>query len=160
MPKKRNPNNTVVTGSGDVFADLGFSDAPELLRKAELALDINSRIRERGLTQSKAAEILGIDQPKVSALSTGRLAMFSMETLISYIVLLGGEVDVVVRKKPTDEPRIKIIRLEDVSACQPGDDPDSMETHAALGTALDNYQKRFGPLPWSASPVELKLNKL
>lgn len=109
MPKTGLKVNSVTTGSGNVFADLGLPDAPGLLRKATLALDINSRIRARGLTQFNAARILGIDQPKVSALSTGKLSLFSMESLMSYIVALGGEVDVIVRE-PIGKPSIKVVR--------------------------------------------------
>jgi predicted XRE-type DNA-binding protein len=109
MPKKNKQKESVFTGSGNVFADLGLPDSPELLRKAELALEINSRIRVQKLTQAKAATLLGIDQPKVSALSTGRLSLFSLETLISYIVALGGSVDVVV-KRATGIPQLRVVR--------------------------------------------------
>ena len=59
--------------SGNVFADLGLEDADELLVKAELVRRIGSIIRHRHLTQVEAAKLLGIDQPKISALLRGRL---------------------------------------------------------------------------------------
>jgi predicted XRE-type DNA-binding protein len=61
----------VYHGSGNVFADLGLPDAEERLAKAELARQILNIIAKRRLTQAKAAELLGIDQPKVSALTRG-----------------------------------------------------------------------------------------
>ncbi len=66
-------------GSGNVFADLGLANAEEQLAKAELASRINQAIRQRRLTQAAAAELLGIDQPKVSRLLRGYLTNFSAE---------------------------------------------------------------------------------
>ena len=83
--------------SGNVFADLGLPNAPELQAKADLALEISRTIAERGLTQAQAAEVLGIDQPKVSALIRGRLTGFSMERLYRLLNALGKDVEIVVR---------------------------------------------------------------
>ena len=63
-----------VVGSRNVFADLGHPRPAEALAKAELARKIGAIIDRRGLTQAAAAEVLEIDQPKVSALTRGRLA--------------------------------------------------------------------------------------
>jgi predicted XRE-type DNA-binding protein len=92
---KRTPRHEV--GSGNVFADLGLPDAPELQAKADLAYEISQTIDQRGLTQVEAAEILGVDQPKVSALVRGRLDGFSMERLSRFLNALGKDVEIVVR---------------------------------------------------------------
>ena len=92
------PKHTI--GSGSVFADLGLPDADELLVKADLAIRISEIIDERGLTQAEAAELLGIDQPKVSALVRGRLEGFSMERLTRFLNALGHNVEIAVRPKP------------------------------------------------------------
>ena len=55
-------------GSGNVFADLGFPQPEEHLAKAELTQQILKIIKQRGMNQTAAAELLGIDQPKVSAI--------------------------------------------------------------------------------------------
>jgi predicted XRE-type DNA-binding protein len=55
------------SGSGNVFADLGLPDAGEHLIKAGLVVQIDRTIRRRHLTQAAAAQLMGIDQPKVSA---------------------------------------------------------------------------------------------
>ena len=55
-------------GSGNVFADLGLPNPELALAKAELVRRIRAVIAERKLTQAKAAQILRLDQPKVSAL--------------------------------------------------------------------------------------------
>jgi predicted XRE-type DNA-binding protein len=52
------------------------------------------------MTQAKAAEILGIDQPKVSALVRGKLSGFSLERIIHFLNLLGRDVQIVVKAKP------------------------------------------------------------
>ena len=64
-------NKAHVVGSGNVFADLGHPRPAEALAKAELARKIGGIIERRGLTQAAAAEILEVDQPKVSALIRG-----------------------------------------------------------------------------------------
>ena len=87
-------------GSGNVFADLELPDAEEMQVKAELARQILSIITKRHLTQAMAAETLGIDQPKVSALMRGRLRGFSMERLFHFLNALGRDVQIVVKAKP------------------------------------------------------------
>ena len=86
--------------NSNVFQDLGLPDAEELKAKAELAHEISRVIEERGLKQGEAAEILGVDQPKVSALVRGRLEGFSMERLYRFLNALGRDVKIVVQPKP------------------------------------------------------------
>ena len=90
----------VQVGSGNVFADLGLPNPEEMLVKAELASKIGDIIAARSLTQIDAAEILGIDQPKVSALIRGRLTGFSTERLFRFLNALGSDVEISVRPKP------------------------------------------------------------
>jgi predicted XRE-type DNA-binding protein len=104
----------VTVGSGNVFADIGVPNPEEALLKAQLAYRLNQMIEQRGLTQSAAAEILGIDQPKVSALRAGRLRGFSVDRLIRFLNLLGSDVEIVVR--PTShaqgETRVSVLARE------------------------------------------------
>lgn len=86
--------------SGNVFADLGFDSPEEMLAKAELVRYITHIIEGRQLTQIAAAEILGIDQPKVSALMRGRLDGFSMDRIIHFLTRLNRDVTITVKKKP------------------------------------------------------------
>lgn len=83
-------------GSGNVFADLGHPNADEMLAKAELAIRITDILRCRHLTQVQAADILGVDQPKVSALIRGRIAGFSIERLLHFLLLLGADVSITI----------------------------------------------------------------
>ena len=84
-------------GSGNVFADLGLPNADELLAKADLAVRITDILRRRRLTQVQAAEILAVDQPKVSALIRGRIAGFSIERLLRFLLLLGADVAITIQ---------------------------------------------------------------
>ena len=97
-----------VGSSSNVFADLGLSNPEERLLKAELASKISSLIEQKNLTQIEAAELLGIDQPKVSALTRGRLEGFSAERLLRFLNALGSDVEIVVKPKPEDRSEAKI----------------------------------------------------
>jgi predicted XRE-type DNA-binding protein len=90
-------------GSGNVFADLGLPDAEEMLLKAHLVHQISVILEERELTQAQAADVLGIDQPKVSHLLRGNLRGFSVERLTRFLNALGQDVEIVVRPKPRTE---------------------------------------------------------
>ncbi|MBI5483768.1 MAG: XRE family transcriptional regulator [Deltaproteobacteria bacterium] len=89
----------VYPSCGNVFADMGLPDAEERLAKAELSIQIHEIIKKRRLTQMQAAEILGIDQPKVSALIRGRLKGFSMDRLFHFLNVLGRDVRIVIKPK-------------------------------------------------------------
>jgi len=98
-----------VVGTDNVFADLGHPRPAEALAKAELARKIGVLIAERGLTQGAAVEILEVDQPKVSALIRGRLAGFSLDRLVRFLVLLGSDVELVVRARPAVRGRARVM---------------------------------------------------
>jgi predicted XRE-type DNA-binding protein len=93
------PNREFTTSSGNVFADLNLPHADDLLAKAELAAKIIAEIQRRRLTQSQAAAILGIDQPKISALKQGRLSGFSVERLMRLLLLLGRDIEITGKEK-------------------------------------------------------------
>jgi predicted XRE-type DNA-binding protein len=97
-----------VRGSGNVYKDLGFENPEEELAKARLASMIYDIIEDRGLTQVSAAKILGIDQPKVSALKNGRLGGFSIERLFTFLRKLDRNIEIVVRERPKDRPEAEI----------------------------------------------------
>lgn len=94
----------VRSGSGNVFADLGFENPEEELLKADLVREIRGIIRRRKLTQDQAAQLLGIRQPDVSALVNGRLEKFSLQRLLMFIPRLGHDVRIVVKGKPSAGP--------------------------------------------------------
>lgn len=91
-------------GSGNVFADLGRPDAETHLLKAELVTRIDQIIRERRLTQARAAELLGISQPDVSRLLRGNFRDYSVERLLRLMTILGRDVEIVIRKSRSRRP--------------------------------------------------------
>lgn len=93
----------VTESSGNVFADLGVEEPEEALLKAKLAHAISTIIVKRRLTQKRAAEILGIDQPKVSALVRGRVTGYSIERLLRFLLAL--DLDIEIRVKPRARAR-------------------------------------------------------
>ena len=100
---------TYVVGSGNVFADVGHPRPAEALAKAELARKIGIIIENRGLTQAAAAAVLEVDQPKVSALIRGRLAGFSLDRLVRFLVLLGHDVEIVVKARPRATSQARVL---------------------------------------------------
>ena len=101
------PKHTV--SSGNVFADMELPGAEEALVKAELVHKIISILRERRVTQAQAAEILGVDQPKISALNRGRLSGFSIERLLRFLVLLGQDVRITVKSRPRSRNHARLL---------------------------------------------------
>ena len=91
--------------SGNVFADLGIENPEEALVRAELARQITNIIKRRKLTQKQAAEILGVDQPQVSAIFHGRLRSFPAERLIRFINGLGHDVIIMISPAKAEEGR-------------------------------------------------------
>ncbi len=93
-------DDEVVHGSGNVFADLGFPDAAERQAKLRLAYALNQVLDQRKLTQAEAAKVLGVGQPKVSALRRYKLAGFSVERLMTLLTALDQDVEIVIKRKP------------------------------------------------------------
>lgn len=87
----------ITKSSGNVFADLELLNPDEHLAKAQLAYQINKLLASKKLNQIQAAKLLGIDQPKISALNRGQLSGFSMERLFKYLNKLDQEVEIIVR---------------------------------------------------------------
>ncbi|MCC3573011.1 MAG: XRE family transcriptional regulator [Microcoleus sp. PH2017_40_RAT_O_B] len=103
----------IQVSSGNIFADLGMPNADEMLMKAELVRQINEIITQRKLNQLQAAQVLGIDQPKVSALMRGKLTGFSTERLFRFLNALGCDVQIVVKPKlkSPEIPGISVVTI-------------------------------------------------
>ena len=103
----------VTRGTGNVFADLGYRNPEEHRTKARLVGQIADIIEEREMTQTEAAQRIGIDQPKMSSLLNGRFRGFSVYRLLSFIAALGRDVEIVTRRParsihPTASGRIVV----------------------------------------------------
>lgn len=92
-------SSTVDAGTGDVFVDLGLTDAGERKLRVQLAMQINELLAHRRLRQAKAADLFGIPQPHVSDLKGYRLSRFSCERLLRFLTLLDRDVEIVIRQK-------------------------------------------------------------
>ncbi len=98
------PHKARRRGTDNVLADLGFPDAEELTAKAILAKKINDILDNRALTQSAAARLLGMPQPKVSAIRNYKLRGISLERLMQALTALGQHVEIVVRPSTVRTP--------------------------------------------------------
>lgn len=100
----------IIRGTSNVFADLGFSDAGGRQTKTRLALASNRIIKDQGLKQIDTARLIGVPQPKVSALVNYRLDGFSVEKLMDFIVALGRDVEIIVRPtRGSDAGRVMVL---------------------------------------------------
>ena len=94
--------------TGNVFADLGMPEAGEHLIKAGLVVRINRIIRRQKLTQAAAAQLMGIDQPKVSAMLAGQFRGYSVERLMRFLVALGHDVEIVVKARKRGAAELRV----------------------------------------------------
>ena len=90
----------ITRGTANVFADLGFPDAAERQARLRLAYALNQTLDARKVSQADAAKVLGVTQPKVSALRHYKLAGFSVERLMNLLTALDQDVEIVIRQKP------------------------------------------------------------
>jgi predicted XRE-type DNA-binding protein len=95
---------SIRASSGNVFADLAISQPAHYLAKAELAARILKVVQQRRLTQQATAKLLGINQPKVSALLNGRLDGFSSDRLFRFLNALGCDVRIIISRPRAKSP--------------------------------------------------------
>lgn len=108
MPKRSTEAIETTRGTRNVFADLGYPDTVERQAKLRLAHALNQVLEQRELTQTAAARVLGLTQPKVSALRRYRLAGFSVERLMTLLTALDRDVEIVIKKKPRSRSSARI----------------------------------------------------
>lgn len=94
--RKTKARLTRTVGSENVYADLGYPNAGDMLVKARLVTKISEILEGRGLTQIEAAGIVGLPQPKLSRLLRGQFRGFSERKLIDCLTRLGSDVRIVV----------------------------------------------------------------
>lgn len=92
--------STVTHGTSNVFEDLGYADAGERQIKTRLAMAVNELLKDRKLKQREIATLLGVPQPKVSALKNYRLDQFSVEKLMAFLTTLNHDVEIMIRPHP------------------------------------------------------------
>jgi predicted XRE-type DNA-binding protein len=109
MARRTSKRIRIEASSGNVFADLGLADAAELDTKVRLTVEINRLIGVQRLTQAAAAERLGVNQPKISALKNYRLDGISVERLMSFLLALGQNVEIRITPRRTSRSPGKIV---------------------------------------------------
>lgn len=87
--------------SDNVFQDLGFpaEEAENLRLRADLMIQLTKLIQKRGLTQARAARLLGVTQPRISDLTRGKIDRFSIDTLVEMLGHAGVRVSIVVKTR-------------------------------------------------------------
>ena len=106
------PNSAITRGTGNVFEDLGLPDAAERQTKTRLALAVNDLLKARELKQREIADLLGISQPKVSALKNYRLDQFSVERLMEFLTALDHDVEITIRPTTAGVGHIAVLAMQ------------------------------------------------
>jgi predicted XRE-type DNA-binding protein len=108
MAHTRRKRTKIELSSGNVFADLNLPDAEERQTKVQLAVAINRELASREWSQAEAADVLGVNQPKISALQKYRLEGFSVERLMVFLTALGNDVEISIRRRSRGAGRISV----------------------------------------------------
>jgi predicted XRE-type DNA-binding protein len=93
-----------------VYADLGYKNYSEMETKSNLVMEISEVIKKKKLTQSQAAELFGLSQPKLSELLSGRFRGYSVERLMHFLTVLGKDVDILVKDRPLSRSARIVVR--------------------------------------------------
>ncbi len=109
MQKGYEMTQEIEASIGNVYADLGIADAQEMLVKAQLAAAIGNIIKSRRLTQSDAAKLLGMTQPKLSNLLRGQFRGISEAKMMECLTRLGRDVEIVVGKPRRTPGRLRVV---------------------------------------------------
>ena len=96
-------DNRVTKSGGNVFADLGLPDAEDLLHKSDLVIGMKKIMERRKLTQTRVAEITGVDQPTLSKLFRGNFSNITVDRLLTMLTKLGHKVTINVNDLPEPE---------------------------------------------------------
>jgi predicted XRE-type DNA-binding protein len=96
-------------GSGNVFADLGLANPEERLLKSSILIELGRLIGERGLTQIKAAKLVGISQPDLSRLLRGDFDDYSAERLMKMLTCFNQDIEIVMKPHRKAGERGRII---------------------------------------------------
>ena len=107
MPRRTGMNDeysSVTPSCGNVYEDLDLPDARAMLVKAQLALSISRLIKDKKLSQTKAARIIGLPQPKLSDMLSGKFRGISEAKMLECITRLGRDIQIIITpsKRPED----------------------------------------------------------
>ena len=98
-----------IHASGDnLFADLGLPDPETHALKAKLVAELYRLTTERGLTQTKAGDVMGITQPEVSRLFRGNFREYSVDRLLGFLTAFENDVEIVLQPRSSGSGRGRI----------------------------------------------------
>jgi predicted XRE-type DNA-binding protein len=95
-------------GSGNVFADIGFDNAEEMLLKSELVRQVNRTIKDRDLNSIQVKKTLNLDENMLSNLTQGRLTELTIENLFRYLNMLGRDLEIVLKPRSASSSKGKL----------------------------------------------------
>ena len=112
MPRRNNSHKSMKKrkpiefeqGSGNVYADLGLQEAPQLLARAQIGFHVFKILEARKLKQREISAILGIAQPDVSHLMNGHFSRFTADKLLDFLQRLDQKVTIEVSPHQKGEP--------------------------------------------------------
>lgn len=107
MARKKKSAGVTVTRSS-AFHALGLENPDDLVLRAELIKTVAQVVRAKGLTQAAAGRLLGMEQPRVSALMNGKISLFSSERLIEALRDLDQDVRITVTPAKTARGRVLV----------------------------------------------------
>jgi len=89
----------VTKGTENVFVDCGFppAEAENLRMRSEMMIALGSFIEDRKISQTRAAKIMGVSQPRISDLMRGKIGSFTLDTLVNMLTSAGLKVDIHIR---------------------------------------------------------------
>jgi predicted XRE-type DNA-binding protein len=114
--RKAEGSEAVTRGTGNVFGEFGFPDAPEPQAKLRLAHALKQVLEEQRLSQADAVKVLGVTQPTVSALRHYKLACLSVESLMNLLTALDQDIEIAIRQKPRSRKAGRISVVDSASA--------------------------------------------
>lgn len=85
----------ITPADGNIFEDIGFppEEARNLKLRSELMIAVADLIKERGLTQQEAADLMGTSQPRISDVVRGRISQFTIDSLVNMLTTAGVPVE-------------------------------------------------------------------
>ena len=64
-------------------------ESASMRARSDLMMSLVEAIRQQGMTQSQAAVLFGVTQPRVSDLMRGKVSLFSLDTLMDMAATAG-----------------------------------------------------------------------
>jgi predicted XRE-type DNA-binding protein len=74
------------------------AQAENMKLRSALMMALKDHVASEGLSQSRAAKVFGVTQPRVSDLMRGKIELFGLDTLVNMLAAAGLHVEVHIAK--------------------------------------------------------------